>query len=95
MGEPVRDSESFEIELKEALVELQKSLVDVLNGQADIEVFAEALKRWEGVRQRANDLYNQGVALGFNKWSIAVFPLTGDIARDIDQINFKRLEGQE
>lgn len=83
-----------EEELKTALVELHRSLIDVLNSRAEPEALAGVLKKWEEVRQKINNEANTGVLLGV-KWDMFLFPLTGDIRTDIGQINFKKLEGRE
>lgn len=80
-----------EEDLKKVLVDLNISLVYFINSRGEIGPFIDAVKRWEDVRQRINNVTNMGIVVGAI-WDLAIFPLSGDIERDAGQINFTKLE---
>ena len=80
-------------EMTIALQDLYGTLIEVLNGRAEIGTLSASMEKWEKIRQKVNNEANMGLTLGF-ALSIVAFPLTGDIHRDAGQINFKKLEEQ-
>lgn len=74
-------------EIQSALKDIRDVLIDVLNGQKDVEAITPALRRWQEVRQSVNNNENVGIAVGFEGMVIGGFDLTGDPKRDAGQVN--------
>jgi len=70
-------------EIQSALKDIRDVLIDVLNGQKDVEAITPALE----VRQSVNNNENVGIAVGFEGMVIGGFDLTGDPKRDAGQVN--------
>jgi len=85
--------EPYTEEVMTALKDLRNAIVDALNNGSELEALGASIRKWEEVRQKINNGTNMGVLLSV-KWSIVFFPITGDIHRDVGQINFKKLEEQ-
>ena len=65
---------------------LRRAFIRVVNQGADTTEFAKAVERLNEFRQFINNAENIGFIVGPNNWRFAVFPLTGDPQKDIDQI---------
>lgn len=74
-------------EISPALKHLCRTVEDIINGLEDHEALLPALAKWQEVRQMVNNSENAGVAIAMNGFKIAGFNLTGDLTRDIGQVN--------
>ena len=69
------------------LEELRQALVKVVNRRGDITEFSKAIEHLEEFRQFINSAEHIGFIVGIDNWRVAVFPLTGDPQKDIEQID--------
>ena len=70
-----------------ALTVLSEVLAQILNGQESPEAIVPALKAWFAARQTINNSENIGIALALSGFAIVGFELSGDLQKDIGQIN--------
>lgn len=66
--------------------ELRRAFIEVVNRGADMAEFAKAVEHLNEFRQFINSTENIGFIVGPDNWRFAVFPLTGDHQKDVDQI---------
>jgi len=80
--------------LNPLLEEVKKAFLKVLNTQGDIAEFVTAVKKLDEFREFINSAEGIGFVVGIDRVRIAVFPLTGDPEKDIQQINLNLPKGQ-
>lgn len=95
MSLPEEIAGSYGEEIDSALKKLRRVIIEILNNRKEIDALIPTLQEWEKVRQRINDQENVGVVIGVGQWKINLFLLTGDIEKDVGQINFPRMESEE
>jgi len=66
--------------------ELRQAFIRVVNQNADMTEFVKAVERLNEFRQFINNTENIGFVVGPDNWRFAVFPLTDDPQKNIDQI---------
>ena len=66
--------------------ELKRVFLRVVNQNADVKEFTKAVESLNEFRQLVNNMENIGFVVGPDNWRFAVFPLTGDPQKDLDQI---------
>ena len=66
--------------------ELKRVFLRVVNQNADVKEFTKAVESLNEFRQLVNNMENIGFVVGPGNWRFAVFPLTGDPQKDLDQI---------
>ena len=66
--------------------ELRLAFVNVINQGTDMAKFVKAVERLNEFRQFINSTENIGFVVGPDNWRFAIFPLTGDPQKDINQI---------